>query len=188
MALFLPSSLLNPSLPSSPPNNQNPTKPHPPPPQLSTFRPVPFPIPSLSTTYSPIITPILKLNEENSDHTSDYLFPSLSFSNILFFRSAYNFQVFVGENEPEEKLISRFRREVLRAGVIQESKRRRFFESTQAKKKRKHRDAARRNRKRSRSFNAWAASYSNSKVLSYSSDNGSMLVNVGTSMSAVDLP
>lgn len=54
----------------------------------------------------------------------------------------------MGEHEPEEKLIGRFRREVLRAGIIQECKRRRYFENNQEKRKRKIRDAARRNRKR----------------------------------------
>lgn len=141
MALFLSSSFFDPSLSS--PNNQNTTNSHPKTGQLSTIRVVTFCVPSLSITSSPI-TPVLKLDKDNSDH----LFPSLSFSNILFFKSAYNVQVIAGENEPEEKLIGRFRREVLRAGVIQESKRRRFFESTQEKKKRKSRDAARRNRKR----------------------------------------
>ncbi|MCD7464351.1 hypothetical protein HAX54_052553 [Datura stramonium] len=152
MALFLSPSFFDPSLSS--PGNQlhtnSPSKTG----QFSTVHAVPFCVPSLSTTSSRI-TPILKLNKDNSDHFPDHLFPSLSFSNILFFKSAYNVQVIAGENEPEEKLIGRFRREVLRAGVIQESKRRRFFESTQEKKKRKSRDAARRNRKRyslSRSF------------------------------------
>lgn len=52
------------------------------------------------------------------------------------------------ENEPEEKLLNRFRREVMRAGVIQECKRRRFFENKQDKEKRKTREAAKRNRRR----------------------------------------
>ena len=56
----------------------------------------------------------------------------------------------MGEHEPEEKLIGRFRREVFRAGIIQECKRRRYFETNQEKRKRKTRDAARRNRKRER--------------------------------------
>ncbi|KAK4350652.1 hypothetical protein RND71_029965 [Anisodus tanguticus] len=133
MALSLSASLFNPWL--SFPENQHSTKSA----QLSIVGGVPFSSP---------ITQILKLDKDNSDYSSDYLFPSLSFANILFFKSAYNVQVISGENEPEEKLIGRFRREVLRAGVIQESKRRRFFESTQEKKKRKSRDAARRNRKR----------------------------------------
>lgn len=145
MALFLSSSFFDPSLSS--PNNQNTTNSHPKTAQLTTVRAVPFCVPSLSTTLSPI-TPILKLDKDSSDYSSDHLFPSLSFSNIFFFKSAYNVQVIAGENEPEEKLIGRFRREVLRAGIIQESKRRRFFESTQEKKKRKSRYAARRNRKR----------------------------------------
>ncbi|KAL8474629.1 hypothetical protein ACS0TY_030465 [Phlomoides rotata] len=76
------------------------------------------------------------------------LSPSLAFSNTLFFNSPYNVQVIVSENEPEEALIHRFRREVLRAGVLQECKRRQFFEDTREKRKRKTREAARRYRKR----------------------------------------
>lgn len=57
-------------------------------------------------------------------------------------------QVVVDENEPEERLLNRFRREVMRAGVIQECKRRRFFETKQDEKKRKTREAAKRNRRR----------------------------------------
>lgn len=98
----------------------------------------------------------IKEEEKESPHHQHYenfyslsvVFPSLAFSNTLFFNSAYNVQVFVGDDEPEEKLISRFRREVFKAGVIQECKRRRFFESTQEKRKRKAREAAKRNRKR----------------------------------------
>ena len=52
------------------------------------------------------------------------------------------------DNEPEEKLLGRFRREVMKAGVIQECKRRRYFENKQEEKKRKHREAAKRNRRR----------------------------------------
>ncbi|TKY63072.1 30S ribosomal protein S21 [Spatholobus suberectus] len=70
--------------------------------------------------------------------------PSLAHANTLFFRSAYNVQVAVDENEPEERLLNRFRREVMRAGVIQECKRRRFFENKQEEKKRKSREAAKR--------------------------------------------
>ncbi|KAK6153157.1 hypothetical protein DH2020_012796 [Rehmannia glutinosa] len=74
--------------------------------------------------------------------------PSLAYANTLYFRSAYNVQVIVDGNEPEEKLLGRFRREVMRAGVIQECKRRRFFENKQDEKKRKTREAAKRNRRR----------------------------------------
>ncbi|CAK9172582.1 unnamed protein product [Ilex paraguariensis] len=76
------------------------------------------------------------------------LCPSLAYSNTLFFKSAYNVQIIVKEDEPEEELLKRFRRQVFRAGIIQESKRRRFFETTQEKKKRKAREASKRNRKR----------------------------------------
>ncbi|KAE8706674.1 30S ribosomal protein S21 [Hibiscus syriacus] len=74
--------------------------------------------------------------------------PSLAYANTLFFRSAYNVQVIVDDNEPEERLLNRFRREVMRAGVIQECKRRKFFENKQDEKKRKSREAAKRNRRR----------------------------------------
>ncbi|KAG2676087.1 hypothetical protein I3760_12G035200 [Carya illinoinensis] len=76
------------------------------------------------------------------------LYPALAHSNTLFFKSSYNVQIIVGEKEPEDILLNRFRREVLKAGVIQECKRRMFFENKQDKKKRKARQAARRNRKR----------------------------------------
>ncbi|KAL9241736.1 hypothetical protein vseg_015810 [Gypsophila vaccaria] len=76
--------------------------------------------------------------------------PSLAFSNTLFFHSGYNVQVMVDDNEPEERLIGRFRREVMRAGVIQECKRRRHFENKQDKEKRKSREAAKRNSRRRR--------------------------------------
>lgn len=52
------------------------------------------------------------------------------------------------DNESEERLLNRFRREVMRAGVIQECKRRRFFENKQDEKKRRTREAAKRNKRR----------------------------------------
>ncbi|KGN64376.1 30S ribosomal protein S21, chloroplastic [Cucumis sativus] len=60
----------------------------------------------------------------------------------------YNILITVGENESEDQVVNRFRRQVLRAGILQECKRRRFFENSQAKRKRKAREAAKRNRKR----------------------------------------
>ncbi|KAL0464134.1 UNVERIFIED_CONTAM: 30S ribosomal protein S21, chloroplastic [Sesamum latifolium] len=45
----------------------------------------------------------------NSDFFS-VAFPSLAFSNTLFFSSAYNVQLIPGDKEPEEQLIRRFRR------------------------------------------------------------------------------
>lgn len=102
----------------------------------------PLPTPSQTLKHKPPITPVLP------SYLISVLYPGLTNSNTLFFKSAYNLQVIVGEHEPEEKLIGRFRREVLRAGIIQECKRRRYFENNQEKRKRKIRDAARRNRKR----------------------------------------
>ncbi|XP_010554107.1 PREDICTED: uncharacterized protein LOC104823979 [Tarenaya hassleriana] len=83
-----------------------------------------------------------------SSELASVIYPSLAYANTLFFSSGYNVQVLVDENEPEERLLNRFRREVMRAGVIQECKRRRFFENKQDEKKRRTRDAAKRNRKR----------------------------------------
>ncbi|KAL4379809.1 hypothetical protein GQ457_02G021060 [Hibiscus cannabinus] len=83
-----------------------------------------------------------------STELSSVICPSLANANTLFFKSAYNIQVIVDDNEPEERLLNRFRREVMRAGVIQECKRRRFFENKQDEKKRKSREAAKRNRRR----------------------------------------
>lgn len=78
--------------------------------------------------------------------------PSLAYTNTLFFRSAYHVQVVLEDNEPEGKLLNRFRREVMRTGIIQECKRRRFFENKQEVKKRKSREAAKRNRRRRPQF------------------------------------
>lgn len=85
---------------------------------------------------------------ESTDPTVFASDPSLRHANLLFFKSAYNVQVVVEENEHEEALLRRFRREVLKAGVIQECKRRRFFENRHDEKKRKARDAAKRNSRR----------------------------------------
>ncbi|KAA8542172.1 hypothetical protein F0562_023324 [Nyssa sinensis] len=103
---------------------------------------------SLSIRNRDGLPPVLPKESHCSSDLLSVVCPSLAFANALFFKSAYNVQVIVGENEPEEKLINRFRREVLKAGIIQESKRRRFFESKQDERKRKTREAAKRNRKR----------------------------------------
>ncbi|XAR51998.1 hypothetical protein NMG60_11006820 [Bertholletia excelsa] len=114
-------------------------------------------LPSLSSSSSssgardglvPLIASSEGSNPSASSDVMSVVCPSLSHANTLFFRSAYNVQVIVDENEPEEKLLSRFRREVMKAGVIQECKRRRFFENKQEEKKRKSREAAKRNRRR----------------------------------------
>ncbi|KAI9100040.1 hypothetical protein K1719_024258 [Acacia pycnantha] len=79
---------------------------------------------------------------------SPILYPALDYSNILFFKSAYNVEIIVFENEPEDRLVNRFRKEVILAGVFQECRRRRFFENQREKRKRKSREAARKNRRR----------------------------------------
>ncbi|KAF8021540.1 hypothetical protein BT93_G1860 [Corymbia citriodora subsp. variegata] len=74
--------------------------------------------------------------------------PSLAYANALFFKSPYNVQITVDDNEPEERLVNRFRREVAKAGIIRECRRRQFFETKQEYRKRKSREAAKRNRRR----------------------------------------
>ncbi|KAL3526177.1 hypothetical protein ACH5RR_014549 [Cinchona calisaya] len=108
-----------------------------------------------SPTKDGLVLPILALSSSSSsssltdnNEVMSVIYPSLAHANTLFFKSAYNVQVIVDDNEPEEKLLNRFRREVMRAGVIQECRRRRFFENKQDKEKRKSREAAKRNRRR----------------------------------------
>lgn len=126
---------------------------NPPPPQI-TLPQISSSPPSTTTTIShtvktqPSLIPLPTKERPLPSDLLAVLCPSMAHSNTLFFKSAYNLQVIVGENEPEEKLIGRFRRDVLRAGIIQECKRRRFFETNQEKRKRKTREAAKRNRKR----------------------------------------
>ncbi|OIV90109.1 hypothetical protein TanjilG_01563 [Lupinus angustifolius] len=91
-------------------------------------------------------TPFQKISSL-SHHSSSVMNPSLAYSNMMLFKSAYNVQVVVGDDETEERLLNRFRREVMKAGVIQECKRRRYYENKHDKKKRKAREASRRNRK-----------------------------------------
>ncbi|XP_020208261.1 30S ribosomal protein S21, chloroplastic [Cajanus cajan] len=98
-----------------------------------------------SSTRFALLRPKARAQEEElSAELSAVTNPSHAHANTLFFRSAYNVQVVVDENEPEERLLNRFRREVMKAGVIQECKRRRFFENKQEEKKRKNREAAKR--------------------------------------------
>ncbi|KAK8916159.1 hypothetical protein KSP39_PZI022403 [Platanthera zijinensis] len=91
---------------------------------------------------------LLPSTSRNTDSLAEVANPALRNANFLFFSSGYNVQIFVEENEPEEALLRRFRREVSKAGVIQECKRRRFFENKRDELKRKKREAGRRNRRR----------------------------------------
>lgn len=123
--------------------SKQPIPPPPPPPPSSLH----FPNKPPSGWVSLVSTNLDPTTPSCSSFINPIVCPALAYSNTLYFKSCYNVQVIVGENEPEDKLVGRFRREVLRAGVIQECKRRRYFENTHDKKKRKARDAARRNRK-----------------------------------------
>ncbi|KAL3636685.1 hypothetical protein CASFOL_018984 [Castilleja foliolosa] len=115
-----------------------------------------LPLSSSTATNTDRWAPLISSNEtqphslscSSSSETMSVICPSLAYANTLFFRSAYNVQVIVDDNEPEERLLGRFRREVMRAGIIQETKRRRYFENKQEEKKRRTRDAAKRNRRR----------------------------------------
>ncbi|KAK3413011.1 hypothetical protein EUGRSUZ_I01653 [Eucalyptus grandis] len=131
-------------LPSKPP-----LPPPPPPPVLSlSTSPSPAPSQAIRKSHRESALPAPPGQEPPTSELSSVMCPSLAYANTLFFRSAYNVQLIVADNEPEERLLNRFRREVMKAGVIQECKRRRFFENAQDEKKRKSREAAKRNRKR----------------------------------------
>ncbi len=69
--------------------------------------------------------------------------PSLQYANLMWFRGSYNAHVFVGEDEPAESVVRRFRKAVMMAGVIPECRRRRFFETLQDIVKRKQQNARR---------------------------------------------
>uniref|UniRef100_A0A0D6R7Z8 30S ribosomal protein S21, chloroplastic n=1 Tax=Araucaria cunninghamii TaxID=56994 RepID=A0A0D6R7Z8_ARACU len=83
--------------------------------------------------------------ESEGDRVKRAMNPSLPYANIMGFKGPYNVQIFVDENESEDSITSRFRREVLKEGILQECKRRRYHENRQDIKKRKVRDAQRRN-------------------------------------------
>ncbi|KAG4390901.1 hypothetical protein GLYMA_05G077200v4 [Glycine max] len=125
------------------------TKP-PPPPSPPQFNPTtsqnqkPSSSQPLIAQYNPPPSPSCA----SSSELSSVICPSMAYSNTLFFRSPYNVQVVVAEDESEEKLLGRFRREVIKAGIVQECRRRRYFENKHEEKKRKSREAARCNRKR----------------------------------------
>ncbi|XP_071696130.1 small ribosomal subunit protein bS21c-like [Rutidosis leptorrhynchoides] len=118
------------------------------------------------------LTPLIR---EISPDLQSVLFPSLAYSNTLFFKRPYNVQVIVSPDEPEESLIGRFRREVFRANIIQECKRRRFFETNQEKRKRKIRDAARRRSRKRPRPEAKKEEVSKKKVVDDDHDNWDLI-------------
>ncbi|GAB4847966.1 40S ribosomal protein S21 [Ancistrocladus abbreviatus] len=137
-----------------------------PPPAPKSLPPVlqfqyPPPSPALPSSSSTVWMPAVAASTESDSGSSEMhlsssswmsvVCPSLACANTLYFKSAaYNVEVVVDENEPEERLLNRFRREVMKAGIIQECKRRRFFENKQDERKRKSREAAKRNSRRRR--------------------------------------
>ncbi|PRW59257.1 30S ribosomal S21 [Chlorella sorokiniana] len=56
-------------------------------------------------------------------------------------KSTYQVMVVVGDDEPQDNALKRFRREVMTAGVIPEVRRRRYFENSVDAKKRKVKEA-----------------------------------------------
>ncbi|CAH8325605.1 unnamed protein product [Eruca vesicaria subsp. sativa] len=109
---------------------------------------------SLSEVFSRLLSPSLKPIFTTPSHddvttTNRVTYPSLANANLLFFKSRnYNVEVVPKDNESEEQLVNEFKRSVFRAGVLQETRRRRFFESSQEKRKRKTKEAAKKYRKR----------------------------------------
>ncbi|OAE27534.1 hypothetical protein AXG93_3857s1320 [Marchantia polymorpha subsp. ruderalis] len=74
--------------------------------------------------------------------------PQMKFANLMWFRGAYNAQIFVSEDEPADSVVRRFRKAVMQAGVIPECRRRRFFETPPDIVKRKQQNAQRRKSRR----------------------------------------
>jgi len=69
------------------------------------------------------------------------------FARPAFFKGTFNTEVVVGETEPAESAIRRFRRAVMQAGVIPEVRRRRYFETPQDIMKRKEKEGHSRKRR-----------------------------------------
>ncbi|KAG5412276.1 hypothetical protein IGI04_008595 [Brassica rapa subsp. trilocularis] len=91
----------------------------------------------------------LSFKSDHGDVTNRVAYPSLANANLVFFKSGnYNVEVVPKDGETEEQLVNDFKRSVFRAGVLQETRRRRFFESAQEKRKRKTKEAAKKYRKR----------------------------------------
>eukprot|EP00475_Leptophrys_vorax_P030029 TRINITY_DN4463_c0_g1_i1.p1 TRINITY_DN4463_c0_g1~~TRINITY_DN4463_c0_g1_i1.p1 ORF type:complete len:178 (+),score=6.02 TRINITY_DN4463_c0_g1_i1:149-682(+) len=77
--------------------------------------------------------------------------PSSAYMTAMWAKSTYNVQILVGESEATESVVRRFKKTCLEADIVNECRRRRFFETTQDIKKRKFRDAARQRKRFNRS-------------------------------------
>lgn len=120
------------------------------PPSPSSLKPITLPssVSARSLQHLSMTTKIL--TADNDDVINRVAYPSLANANLVFFKSGYyNVEVVPKEGESEEQLLNDFKRSCFRAGVLQESRRRRFFESSQEKQKRKTKEAAKKYRKRS---------------------------------------
>ena len=98
----------------------------------------------------PSLSPLQSSSGFTTTNFRHVSFSTIAYPTLSVKYSSYNVQINIvdDDDEPEDKLINRFRKEVIMAGVFQECRRRRFFETPQDKIKRKAREAAKRNRKR----------------------------------------
>ncbi|CAH8280656.1 unnamed protein product [Arabidopsis lyrata] len=118
------------------------------PPSPSSLKPITLPS-AVSARSSQHLSMTKILTAEHDDVTNRVAYPSLANANLVFFKSGYyNVEVVPKDGESEEQLLNDFKRSCFRAGVLQESRRRRFFESSQEKRIRKTKEAAKKYRKR----------------------------------------
>lgn len=125
------------------------------PPSPSSLKPITLPS-AVSARSSQHLSMTKILTAEHDDVTNRVAYPSLANANLVFFKSGYyNVEVVPKDGESEEQLLNDFKRSCFRAGVLQESRRRRFFESSQEKRIRKTKEAAKKYRKRSDFFHSF---------------------------------
>lgn len=64
-------------------------------------------------------------------------------------------EVIVGETEPVERAIQRFRRKVIRSGLFRELRKRRYYEKPSERRRRKRSEAIRRSRQAIEEADDW---------------------------------
>ncbi|CAK8541105.1 unnamed protein product [Lathyrus sativus] len=99
---------------------------------------------SRNETASPSITSSPPPPPPPKDVSSDF---SDFNSSSLYTTNRFNVEVVLEDGEPEDRLLNRFRKDVLSAGILQEYRRRQYHENKQDEKKRKIREASVRNRR-----------------------------------------
>ncbi|CAI5483712.1 unnamed protein product [Closterium sp. Yama58-4] len=87
-----------------------------------------------------------RVSAENAATAID---PSATFANVMWSKT-YNTQILVGESESTESVVRRFKKVCMEANIVNECRRRRFFETQQDIIKRKQKDAARQRKRFSR--------------------------------------